>query len=368
MPQLQVRFAEDFDRDARPTLPPGSDQRLSWRLADFYRNWFIEAVLKPRKSAAGTFDRYEEMLRYWAAITGDPQLFELEDKITLGFVNELPAWGYSRRGVKKGMKVPIGPRAEHPGFSPLSSATIAEHVSRLATLLRHAGPRVDLRSPTAEILPRFAFVPLVPSDAKEKPPFTLDDARRIAAAAALMQRPATWIEPQLWWETRIALFYFTGLRAGTIVKLAWQFVETRAGQLWLSVPGSIVKTGKDIEMPLHAQLAELLVRVKSALGARSPGLILEPCCGYRQFLDWHSDLQTRAGLPPERQQSPHAWRRTHSVQMALLGARRGLTIASEALDHDDERTTAESYLHSALVDQLRLQLPPLWRIQGLLFQ
>lgn len=364
---LKVWFEDDFDEQGESKLPPGADSRLGWRLADFFCNWFCPGVLTPQQAAPGTIDRYDEMLRYWEAISGNPILLDLGDSHTMAFANELPKWGFLRRGVKKGAKVPIGLLAKHPAYSPLSPTTIAEHVSRLATLLKHAGPRFHPRKPAAEILPRCPYVPMVTAAAEEKMAFSLDDARAMVRAAMRMTRPLeakTGLTPELWWHCRLAIFYFTGLRAEAVLQLAWEHVENRGGTRWLKVPGEIVKTGKPLEMPLHAQLDEILLRVKAARPAGN--LILEPGCGYRHFATLHERLQGEAGIAAERLLSPHAWRRTHLQQIGFLGATSGHKAAQLAADHADERTTRTSYVHDAIVNHCRLQLPPLWRVQGML--
>lgn len=367
-PQLKLFTGDEIGEPSREFLTLEQrtaierDPRLMWTLRQLCDRWFFPGVLQPANSAAGTYDCYDCALRYWEQITGDPSLILVSDEVCIDFVGLFPEWGFSRSGVPLGGRMKIGRRDHFPSFFPLASATIASHVSRIATLLRRAGPRIDPREQTARILKEVPFIPVVEADFDPKAPFSLERARQIAAACSLMDKPELpdWITHELWWRTRLALFYFTGFRAGTVTALAWPHVKEEFGLTWLDVPGEIVKTGKAIKMPLHPQLVSLLACVKSL---RPPGaegdLILPAGCGYRHFLTLHTELQRRAGLPGVERQSPHAWRRTHSEQMGFLGKDRQLEVAREALDHADGRTTDKHYPR-AVVNHLRLRLPPLF--------
>lgn len=354
---------DDYGRDDERKKLIAADPRMVWTLRRFFDEWLYPRVLKPSNRADGTIELYRIAIRYWEDVTADPDLADLaldrDDASPIDFVGLLPEWGYSRRGIKLRDKIRIGRLSDNPAFSPLSRITARSHASRIATLLQKAGPRFGPRERTAEILPRCPYVPQVSADFEPKPPFELEQARAIAAACSGMDRPVlpSWIAHEVWWRTRLALFYYTGLRAGTVRALRWSHVSQRKGQIWLKVPRALVKTRKPIEMPLHAQLVELLEQVRC--GRPDEDLILPEGCGYRNFLDLHSDLQAKAGLIEEDRQSPHAWRRTHLTQMAELGAGRGKEVAQVAADHADGRTTHEHYI-SLLVNQFRLRLPPLW--------
>ena len=367
-PQLRVHFADEPDeRSLEIDTLIKSEPRLAWRLREFCDNWAIPKVFSPRQRSAKTIESYGHSLRYWEEATSDPMLAEVvldrDDQLSIDFVGDLPELGYSRRGMRRGEPIRVGRMSSCPAFTPLSSMSARTHATRIATLLTMAGPRYSPRQRVAELLPRLPYVPPVEADFEPKPPYSLAAARQIAAAAGQLSRPQLpdWVGCELWWKVRLALFYYTGLRAGTVVSLCWSHVEERSGALWLKIPKALIKTRKAIELPCHGQLAELLQQLRSQLPPGLPPgeLLLPPGCGYRHFVTLHSDLQEAAGIAKDDRQSPHAWRRTHLSQIGELGAFRGLEVSRVAADHADGRTTEQHYV-TQLVNQLRLRLPPLF--------
>lgn len=343
----------------------GRDPRLAWRLREFCSEWFAPKYLK--NCVGETTRNYFAAIRYWESITADWRLVDFllasddaGDDQCQDFTDELPDWGYSRRGVKRGDSIRIGRMSDCPAFTPLSSITAAEHASRIANLFRKAGPETSNRKKFAKILTRAPLVEIIPSDFDAKEPFDWPVARRIATACELMQRPwlPKWMPCELWWKVRLGLLFYTGLRLGTVTRLEAGHFGDKRGLPWLRVPGDIVKTGKAIELPLHPQLAELLADVARRRPAHETRLVPEGC-NRRTFLDLHYDLQRLAELDEAQQQSPHGWRRTHLSEIFLLGAGRGLEAAQVAADHADGRTTAQNYVAS-VVNLFRLRLPPLF--------
>jgi len=358
-----------------PELSPQDSQKaaliaarpeLAWRMREFFENWFAKRYLK--KCCDETTRNYRSSLRYWEAITDDWRLVDFAsdrdgaDEQCLDFTEQLSEWGYSRRGVRRGEPIRIGRLTDNPSFTALGAITAREHADRMANLFRKAGPERDNRRHYAELLPRAPRIELMAADFEEKSPFSHDEARAIAAAASRMVRPALpdWLPCELWWQTRLALLYYTGLRMGTIVRLSWSHVSALGTSSWLSVPKELIKTGKKIDMPLHPQLAALLLAVRDRRPKDDTEELLIPNgCTRRTFLDHHAELQARAALPEESRQSPHAWRRTHLTRIYELGAGRGLEAAQAAADHADGRTTAQHYV-ATVVNHFRLRLPPLF--------
>ncbi len=359
----QLRVVWD-DEPAASVLPPGSDPRLGWTLDEFVEQWVPNAVWRPEKTDPDTVRGYYETLKYWRAIAGAPSLFDLAnpqigDAIGINFTAELPEWGSSCRGVPRGHKHRIARLEDCPSFRPLGEVTVRDHASRLRTLLRYAGPRLDPGKPAAGIMRACPYIPRVTAEEHTKPPFALAHARLIAAACARMTRPrlpAGW-SPALWWQTRVAIFFYTGLRAGTVTALRWEHVAEIDGVPQLQVPGKFIKTGKPACMPLHEQLAALIAQLPRGAPA---DLLLPLGCDYSHFGTLHARLQILAGVPADDIQSPHAWRRTYIHQMGELGLGRSHEVARLAADHSDGRTTEKNYLGRIIVNQLRLQLPPLF--------
>jgi integrase len=370
--QLRVHFGDD-DQDPvglAKAAAIANRPELAWRLREFHENWFAPRYL--RRAVDETPRNFIRAIRYWEAITDDWRLVDFSfdrdgaDGQADDFIEQLPEWGYCRSGIRRGQQIRIGRMADNPSFTALSSITGREHASRIARLFRTAGPEVpgDNRHRYAELLPRAPIVEIIPADFEEKFPFSWPIARQIVAASSRMTRPLCphWLPVELWWRLRLGLLFYTGLRMGTIVQLRWSHVggNLEAGEAWLKVPKEIIKTRKKIEMPLHAQLVELLLQVRRNRPSDVADDLLVPVvCGRRSFLDFHGELQEAAAVPLESRQSPHAWRRTHLTQMFELGAGRGLEIARAAADHADGRTTAQHYV-AAIVNAFRLRLPLLF--------
>lgn len=370
--QLRVLWGEDDEPsavEAEKAAAIAKRPELAWRLREFFVTWFAPKYL--RRCSKETTRNYTSSLRYWESITEDWRLVDLAfdregaDGQALDFTEQLSEWGYSRRGIRRGDQIRIGRLAEYPSFTPLTAVTARDHASRVANLFRKAGPEVpgDNRHRYAELLPRAPLVEIISADFDEKEPFSLANARAIAAACGRMNRPylPDWIGCELWWQVRLCELYYTGLRMGTVVRLDWSHVCDLFGEHpWLKVPRALVKTRKKIDMPLHPQLVELLRKVWSQRPAGWPDESLLPAgCGRRNLLDLHAELQELAGLAEHERQSLHAWRRTHLTQICELGAGRGLELAQVAADHADGRTTAQNYV-AVILNHFRLRLPPLF--------
>jgi integrase len=366
-----VYFGDDDDQspiEAEKRAAVLKRPELAWRLREFYENWF-----RPRRSrkwhSSETDRNYLSSIRYWEGITDDWRLVDFlfdrhgADNQALDFTEQLPEWGYSRRGVPRGDQIRIGRVSEYPSFTPLTSITGREHASRIAHIFRKAGPEPieDNRQHYAELLTRAPRVEVIDGVFDEKAPFAWAIARQIAAACGRMKRPTcpAWLPVELWYRLRLGLLFFTGLRMGTIVRIEPSHVLSSDDYPLLKVPKELVKTRKAIEMPIHAQLWTI---IKEVLARRPPDageLLVPECCSRRTFLDLHRELQELAGVPEDLRQSPHAWRRTHLSQIYELGAGRGLEAAQVAADHSDGRTTAKSYV-ATIVNHFRLRLPLLF--------
>lgn len=363
---LRVLWGDDDGPDDRAAQLIADNPKMAWRLREFFLEWFKDRYLVRRSSE--TERNYLSSIRYWEAITDDWRLadYALDDDAADGqaidFTEQLPEWGFCRRGIRRGQQIRIGRLTENPSFTQLSATTAAEHASRIANLFRKAGPERDNRHRFARLLPRAPIVEVIPADFAEKEPFAWATARQIAAACQAMTRPVgeLWLPPGVRWKARLALLYYTGLRMGTVVRLAWPHVSELAGpHPWLTVPKELVKTRKAIEMPLHPQLAEILRDVHQRLPTTRDDLILPRDCVRRTELDLHYELQELAGVPLPDRQGLHAWRRTHLTQIYELGAGRGLEAAQHAADHSDGRTTAKNYV-ATIVNHFRLRLPALF--------
>jgi len=311
-----------------------------WRLREFYSKWYLPIVLAgERPTKRGTVEMYLVALDWWERLTGNPTLAEIASRtkgrlILANFSARLREATY-RRGLTQDGK-------ETGAVRPLSEASVARILRTLRSILRRLGPeRQTDDNAYAELFDRAPRlkVPTV-RGGRVRPPFAIADARAIAAACKDMKMPVGQVAPGDWWLALISTLYFTGLRIGTVMRLEWAMViETPEGYV-LDVPSRIVqKTGKGIRKPLHADCIAAMNRI------RTKNELLFP---WKHSLTYirrkHERLQALAGLPAERIQSPHAWRRTHGVEMARVGAHFAMETARRALDHSDVMTTSGSYV------------------------
>lgn len=333
---------------SQPGTPPGmlfeTAQGLSplMTLTQFFADWFLPVVLVgDAEVRASTIKLYRDALDWWRIVTGDPPVCQITDQMLARFKAELQTSTYKRG------------RTGRP--TQLARATIAKHLKVLRAVIYRLGPQLDARRPTAGLLPRTPIVPGLSVKFKLKPCFTLDEARQIAVAAASFDRPRLADLPTpVFWRRLLGTWYFTGLRSGTVEKLTHGCIELRDGRLWLDVPDeAVTKTDKGLSLWMHPELAAMF-----DLQA-PPDTPLVPRAGhYRTLIDLHQQLQAAAGLPPERQFSPHAWRRMHGDQMKLLGIDAVGEILRVSLDHGDVKTSTTHY--SSVVNELRMRLPTLW--------
>jgi integrase len=339
-----------------PTLPG------EWTLPEFFEEWVVRGILQPRRRAAATVASYRDALRYWVQLTGNPPLQSVDDRVCLLFAERLSACSLVRRGQPwhAGAKIVDGGELLS-GERPLSSIRIKNHLATIARLLRWAGPRFDPRQPAARIITDVPFVPTVAAAAAEKGAFSIEQAKAIAAACWEMQAPSAlpdWIGPAQYWRLGVALFFYTGLRSGTVCRLSRRHLQKRGRATWLSVPGPIVKTRKPIELILHGRLEALLD--EAGVYRQSGEFILPPACKKRNFAKLHLRLQCLAGIPADEVLSPQGWRRTHARQMALLGAQAGMEASRVALGHGDTAVTEAHYVGTSLANELRLRLPDIF--------
>ncbi len=335
---------------ALPPAPPGSPVAAAaddlpspdWTLRRFFEDWFLPVVLVADVEArASTIALYRNALVWWDTLTRDPPLCEITDVLLAKFKADLLQSKF-RRGT-------------FGQYQPLSRTTCSKHLKALASILYRAGPQTDPKRETVGILPRAPIVPSISASYDLKPPFSLDEARAIAASAAAFGKPHCDVSPAVFWQRTLAIWFYTGIRSGTATLLKGKHLKDERGRLVLDIPGELVtKTGKDARFTLHAQAAAALAPCRE----RPDEPLIPSACHKRWLVDLHDQLQAAAGLPLDRRQSPHAWRRTHGNLLAELGLDQAQQLAQHGLQHSDRRTTEASYVN--VVDRVRQLLPNLW--------
>jgi len=344
-----------FD-DAAASQDDGSpfDGELSGNmtLPQFVEEWFIPVLLVGDGKKASTVTLYRELVDWWLRLTTNPPVNRINDRTIADFKTHLGEATY-RRGR-------TGPERK------LAPATRSKHLAHLRAILHRLGPTIDRKRPGKNLVADVPYLTVTKSKTRPKRAFAIDEALRIVGATRLMPLPRyrrLWkvAPPDLWFGFIMILFY-TGLRTGTVLKLRWDMIADQSsdgqpgvdGGRWLIVPGSIVdKTSKPLDKFFHPAAHAAIERLR---GNCQPGDLIIPWPHWRRHInDRHEYLQRLAGLDESTWLSPQAWRRSHGKEMARVGAKRGIEIAQHALDHADERTTRESYVH--IEPELILQLP-----------
>lgn len=330
---------------AGPSGPGGGHAPTAdWTLSEFFARWFLPVVLAGEgETSPSTVGLYRDAVVWWARLTGDPPIKQIDAYTVAKFLEGLRAATYRR-----GLRGPARPLAEY---------TQRKHQVAIRALLRRlgAGPGDDERS-FAELVPRPPRLKVARAAAGEpKPTWSLVEARGIFAACHQLRPPELAdVAAGDWWRALVLVLYSTGVRIGTARRLEWNMVEERADGWWLKIPKRIVpKTHKPIAIPLTSETHAALLRLKRSGQA---AVFVWPHC-LRHLATCHDRLQQLAGLARAARHSPQAWRRLHGQQLALLGAEEGQRVAQAALDHADGKTTSRHYVD--LKNLLIRRLPPL---------
>lgn len=316
------------------------------RLSQFFRQWFVPIVLAAERDCqATTVGLYEDSIGWWIKITGDPPLSQI-DEFTLALYQQGLRTATFRRGLSGSAR-------------PLSRGSQVKHLRNIRAVLHRLGPTLDANRPAKELLPKTPHLRVPELKSKLKPCFNWAQCQAMIAATEQMTVPRIpGISPRDWWRGRLACHLYTGLRSGTIRRLTWEVVQQDdSGQHWLEIPAELVtKTQKETRVIVHPTL---LAAIQATRRTESPSepLSVQPHCS-RWVQELHERLQNLAGIPEAKWLSPHAWRRTHSDQLAQLGLAAVADLCRSALDHADARTTTGHYVD--VLNKFRLKLPALW--------
>ena len=332
-------------------------------LLEFFDRWFLPHVLRRKETSEKTIGLYKNSLTWWKNLTGDPPLGGVDEFVLTRFDEGLREATYRR--------TEIGEERSLAGYTRM------KHLKTVRTILLRTGPTTHPRFPAAELLARTPYFPVTaPRAQRPKPPFTIDEARRIFAAAARMTwrskgsgvpgyyrkrnkdfrdsaftkirgkqvhlgpfdslksrrryeeiisrfdrqstRPRRSAPPDVpapaWWKAFIATLYYTGLRSGTVLNLEWSMLKVADRGAYLEIPAdAVTKTRKWRNEFLHPSALAMLEAI------RVPGesKMLPFPFTYTHLAKRHDELLAMAGV---EKKSPHCWRRTHATEIARLGA------------------------------------------------
>jgi integrase len=180
-----------------------------------------------------------------------------------------------------------------------------------------------------------------------------DECRTIIAnVGAAVVRPRFGFDAEAFWRAVLLLDWYTGARAGTLLKLRRRDLDFATG--WLSIPGEFVKNRRSKKYRL-AQEAVDAVR----LVADDERLLPFPFSREAFHSQFRRILQAADVSPGQRDSMHrlHRWRRSVATEIAV---RLGLHAAMAMLDHQDMKTTMRYVDVSRLPGHdMSIVLPPL---------
>ncbi len=141
----------------------------------------------------------------------------------------------------------------------------------------------------------------------------------------------------------VSLALFTGLRRGEISRLCWEHLTLEGGTPQLVAPGSITKNGQKAVIPLHHDLAALLLQYR---GKNRTGLV------FGRFPEFGRLRQywLAAGIPAEIGSGYdfHSLRVTFCTLLQNAGV--ALRLVQAAMRHSESRLTENIYTDVARMD------------------
>jgi integrase len=340
--QLQLWRPEEV----AATLPPAHE----WRLREFLDLWFGPNHLEVRER--GAVGDYDQAVGWWEVVTDDPRLAEVTQEIAARAVKGLRSVTSTRTG------------------RGLATATQAKIVRHWQVLFAHAGPRFGRRGAYAQLIAESPWFEPPRSQAPAKGTWTWPEARAIAAACALMQRPAV-ESPAAWWRVCLGTLYYFGIRDGQLlalrlgsldrtpdgVRLVIEAVEKTGKRLVRRCPEAWVQAvealhgpdWRDAERPLLPWPGASRGRARQLADSSRQSLLVRwhgsgaATARARRLLRPQRTLQDLAGIPLERQWELHAWRRLHVRLRSESGAAEAIAAGTLAAQHSSSAVTRDHY-------------------------
>ena len=314
--------------------PPGEwDARLSpdTTLREFVRRWFVphycrklRRPLKPRSEA-----EFSTAVGRWVLIFGDTRLRDCSLDLCRQFVEA----DFLMPGMRRGRT--------------LSPRTVAKHCGALQTIFHMAAPRTERhkdaydddglfgldRTGRPRTAPWFPAIQL-PDHIQDRV-FELAEIHAWLEACQYARQPLLReCRPDAWWRALILFLYNSGPRIGATLKLRRRMVQRKGGRVWLEVPGEISKQGR-------AKLSLLSSHAVAAIDSIPTLDLIFPWPHSPKHLQTiRRELQTAAGIAPERQFGFQALRATNATEVFCLDPR----AAQENLGHRSIGTTIGSYV------------------------
>ena len=279
---------------------------------------FFESYYEPVRladTAPTTPKRYKEILRRWAAITGDPPLKD----ITVGLLARY----------RDCLKQSPGQRGER-----MSANTIRTHLRHIQAILDKAGPSGPRHRDAADLLEKVPWIKPPRQEHMQPKAAKLEHIGDLYSAAVAMDRPhVEGITAAAWWRALLVVALNTGLRRGTLFQLRMSHVKWSNKQL--VIPPQRLKTARGQTLPLNPITLQHLEAIRT-----ERQLVFPWHNGMECFHKTFHRLQDVAGIPEEEQFGLHGIRK----RAATLLCEHSLQAAQLLLGHTTARTTVAHYI------------------------
>lgn len=298
-------------------------------LLSFYRDFYLPVCLG--EASDGHKAYCEIILRRWKLVTADPPLAEITPELLAKFRDSL----IRSRGLKPTER--MQPR------------TVAHMLTMIQAFLTKAGPPGPRNRDGASVIEK---VPWVRPPRWENPmprAATEEQINAIYTAAVGMETPRLpKVKAPAFWRSLIAVACCTGLRAGTLFALRFEWIDWQ--RRLITIPGRSMKSRRQHIVPLN----ETALRHLHAIRDDERELVFPWRRNKRNFYHWFHKLQEMAGIPKPEWFGLHALRKWHGSQLWAMNP----AAAQLSLGHRNVDVTIGHYIDGlSIVTSAINQLP-----------
>jgi len=328
-PQTWLRMAARADKWATDRGEDLFEQvNGEMTLVQFYRDWYLTECMAP-DSTDDYKQRFEQALRRWGWVTGDPPL----EKITNETLQKYRDFLMRCRGLEPGSKL-----------TPRSVRNALQYVLQV---LRKAGPQGYRNDDAAGLLPRVPWVKMPRQQIKPPKIVSPEELSVVYQAADMMVMPQiAGVETGAWWRALLVVAYNTGLRRRTLFELEWRHLDAQTGRLHL--PPERLKSRRGQLVYLNGPAMRHLESIRT-----DRDFIFEWPYTLDHFHEVFHRLQYDAGLPRAAHFGLHNIRKTTATALWQIAPQ----AAQLALGHAMDDVTRRHYVQgeaivSAALDKL----------------
>lgn len=327
-----------FDDHGRPTL------------RTVFQDYQDHLLSRAEPASLLTIDGYRNTVERWAALVGEVPVSEIDTEIIDLFRQRL--------AVQPGR---LGER--------LSPATVRRHLANLRALLRFAGPRSSTNRHGLGMIrevPIFDFprrVRTVPTgDLTLQQIGVLVQAGRGGAFSKPMSSRHGVGAGQVWATWYLAAYY-SGLRAGALCRLRWEWIRPEGDGGSVVIPAEVQKRRKSQWQYLHPEALEAMAVIRDE---RDPWVF--PWRSFRtdrlqsirnavsMLGRCHNGNLTRCQIPKSPGDALHGLRKSHATELAVISP----LAAQISLNHEQSIMSAHYTNHRRiLIDAISAMPSPL---------